>query len=262
RREHNLPGLAAAVVRGDRVVAEGVVGVRKLGEEARLTLGDRFRIGSCTKPMTILMILRLIAAGKLSFDTTLAEALPDVPMRDAYRKVTLAQLLTFTGGIAPYTRIGPKITPILFELKGSVAEQRQQFVKHVLQGEPGAQPGTTKACSNASFAVAALGASRRSGRPWEALMEEEVFRPLGMSKAGFGRPRNKERPNEPWSHIKGPTGYRPEPADLPAGPGVVLAGAGGGHRPIPHFPRFASYQLSAPPGEDALRQPATPRPSP
>jgi CubicO group peptidase (beta-lactamase class C family) len=259
RREHDLPGLAAAVVRGDRVVAQGVAGVRKLGEDARLTLGNRFQIGSCTKPMTILMILRLIAAGKLSFDTTLAEALPDVPMRDAYRKVTLAQLLTFTGGIPPYTRVGPKITPLLFELKGSVAEQRQQFVKHVLQEEPVAQPGTTKTYSNASFAVAALVASRRSGRPWEALMEEEVFQPLGMSNAGFGRPRSKERPNEPWSHLKGPSGYRPEPADWPAGPGVVLAGAGGVHCPIRDFARFASYQLSAARGKDALLKPATAR---
>jgi CubicO group peptidase (beta-lactamase class C family) len=257
RREHDLPGLAAAVVRGDRVMAEAVAGVRKLGEDAKLTLEDRFLIGSCTKPMTILMILRLIAAGKLSFETTLAEALPDVPMRDAYRRVTLAQLLTFTGGIQPYTRIGPKLTPVLFELQGSVAERRQRFVKQVLQEEPVVRPGTTKTYSNASFAVAALVASRRVGRPWEALMEQEVFQPLGMTKAGFGRPRSKERPNEPWSHIKGPDGYRPEPADRPEDPSAVLAGAGGVHCSIRDFAKFASYQLTAARGKDTLVKGAT-----
>jgi CubicO group peptidase (beta-lactamase class C family) len=256
RKEHDLPGLAAAVVRGDRVVAEGVAGVRHLGQVAKITLQDRFQLGSCSKPMTALMILRLIAAGKLSFDTTLAEALPDLPMNEAYGKVTLAQLLTFTGGIQPYTLIGPKLTPILFELKGSAS---QQFVKHVLKEDPVARPGTARKYSNASYAVAALVAARRAERTWEALMEGEVFKPLGLRAAGFGRPRTKERPNEPTFHIKGAAGYKPEPADRPALPAVALAGAGGIHCSIRDFARFASYELAAARGKDTLLAPATAR---
>jgi CubicO group peptidase (beta-lactamase class C family) len=88
------------------------------------------------------MIARVIDSGKLAFDTTLANALPNIAMRDDYRNVTVAQLLTFRGGIRAYTQIGPKETPILFQLKGSPAEQRQQFVTHVLQEEPVVKPGT------------------------------------------------------------------------------------------------------------------------
>ncbi len=256
RKEHDLPGMAAAVVRGPQVVAEGVAGVREVGKDARIALDDRFRLGSCTKRMTILMLLRLIMAGLLSFDLTLADALQDLPMREEYRPVTLGQLLSFTGGIPPYTQIGPKLTPVLFEGKGSLAEQRERFVKHVLQEEPVAKPGTERNYSNASYAVAALMASRRAGRPWEALLEEQVFKPLGMTSAGFGRPRSKERPNEPWLHARGPMGYRPEPAERPSDPGAVLAGAGGVHCSIRDFAKFASYELSAARGKDTLLKPA------
>jgi CubicO group peptidase (beta-lactamase class C family) len=256
RKDYQLPGLAAAIVRGNQIIAEGATGVRKVGTDDKITLEDQFPIGSCTKSMTAMMIARVIDSGKLSFDTTLADALPDIEMRDDYRKVTIAQLLTFTGGIQPYTRFGPGLTPILFELKGSAAQQREQFVKHVLQEKPVVKPGTERKYSNASFVVAALVASRRTGRAWEVLMEEEVFKPLRLTKVGLGRTRTKEHPNEPWLHRKGDKGYEPEPKEPPAGL-AALAGAGGVHCSIRDFARFASYQLLAAQGKDVLLKPVT-----
>src|SRR5262245_45751479 len=60
RKEHQLPGLAAAALRGDRVAAEGVAGVRRVGGEDRITPDDRFGLGSCTKRMTALLVARLV----------------------------------------------------------------------------------------------------------------------------------------------------------------------------------------------------------
>jgi CubicO group peptidase (beta-lactamase class C family) len=229
-----------------------------VGRDDKIRVEDRFAIGSCTKRMTAAMIGRVIDAGTLTFDTPLGDALPDVRMRDAYREVTIAQLLTFTGGIQPYTQIGPKLTPIVFETEGTPAERRERFVAHVLQEEPVAEPGTERVYSNASYVVAAFVASRRTGRRWEALLEEEVFRPLRMTRAGFGRPRSKERPNEPRQHIQGEKGYEPAPEEgRQADPGVVLAGPGGVHCSIRDFAEFAAYELAAARGHDPLLKPAT-----
>src|SRR5262249_4155832 len=147
---------------------------REVGKADKVALDDRFMIGSCTKRMTVLLAARLTDAGKLSFETTLAEALPDVPMRDAYRPVTVAQLLDFTGGIRPYTQISPRLTPVLFQ-EGTVAERRARFVKHLLQEEPVAKPGERSEYSNASYALVAVVAARRTGRDYAALMDEYVF---------------------------------------------------------------------------------------
>jgi CubicO group peptidase (beta-lactamase class C family) len=207
--------------------------------------------------MTALLVARLVDAGKLTFETTLADALPDVPMRDAYRPVTVAQLLTFTGGIQPYTRIGPRLTPVLFE-KGTAPERRKRFIEHLLQEEPVVKPGTAAEYSNASYALVAFVASRRTGRDYRALMEEYVFRPLGMTRAGLGRPRSKERPNEPWLHLKEDRGYVPEP-DVDRPPEAVFEAAGGVHCSIRDFARFAAYELAAARGKDPLLKPPTAR---
>jgi CubicO group peptidase (beta-lactamase class C family) len=256
RKEHGFPGLAAAAVRGDRIVAEGVAGVRRVGNDDKIMLDDRFAMASCTKRMTAAMIARVIDSGKLSFDTTLADALPGMPMRDDYKSVTVAQLLTFTGGIQPYLQIGEMLTPILFELKGSVAEQRKQFIKYVLQEEPIAKPGTESRYSNASYALVAFVAEQRTGKSWEALMQAEVFQPLGMTMAGFGRPRSKDRPNEPTLHSKTLAGFEPE-ADDRVNVMEVFAPAGNAHCSIRDFAKFAIYELASAQGKNSLLRPAT-----
>jgi len=228
-----------------------------VGKDDKIAVEDRFLIGSCTKRMTGLMICHLIDGGKLSFDTTLAEALPDVPMRDDYKPVTITQLLSFTGGIQPYTQITPRLTPIFFELKGSVAEQRDQFIKHVLQEEPIVKPGTERKYSNAGYVLLAMVAARSAKRAWEAVMQDEVFKPLQMASAGFGRPRTKDNPNEPALHAKGAGGYQPAPEERRIGPDQILAGAGGVHCAVRDFAKFAAYEMLAAQGKDTLLKPAT-----
>jgi CubicO group peptidase (beta-lactamase class C family) len=256
RKQYELPGLAAAAVRGPRIVAEGAAGVRRVGKRDKLTPNDRLALASCTKRMTSAMVARVIDTGKLTFETTLAEALPEIAMRDDYRKVTVAQLLTHTGGIQSYTKFTPQSGRFLMELKGSAAEQREQFIKHLLQEEPVAKPGTQRIYSNASYALVAFVAERRAERSWETLMQDEVFKPLGMSTAGFGRPVSQEHPNEPTLHRKGGQGYEPEPEGQP-NVMAVLAPAGDVHCSIRDFAKFAAYELEAAQGRDSLLKPAT-----
>jgi D-alanyl-D-alanine carboxypeptidase len=189
-------------------------------------------------------------------------------MRDVYRKVTLAQLLTFQGGIQPYTMIaGPQAQALFSNLKGSLTEQRLAFVRHVLNEEPAAEPGTGRNYSNASYAIAAFLAARRTDQEWESIMREQVFGPLGMTRAGFGRPSNADHPNEPWLHTNGAglrqkgkekgkqksasnEPYRPQPENVPE-PAAMVA-AGGVHCSIGDFCKFVAYELQSANGRDVL----------
>lgn len=254
RKKHDLPGMAVAVVRDGRVVAQGVAGVRELGKPDPIRINDRFSIGSCAKRMTVLLAIRLVDAGKLKFEANLGDLLPGVKMREEYRPVTLAQLLSFTGGIQPYEQIGPRITPILFE-PGSAKEARGKFVEHVLNEEPIGKIGAFR-YSNASYVVAGAVAERAGGARFETLMAEYVFQPLGMAHSAFGRPRTAERPAEPWQHARRGDRYQPIPVrDMPAE--RVMAAPGGVHCTIGDFAKFAAYKLAAARGKYALIQPAT-----
>src|SRR5436189_5937248 len=58
-------GMAAAVLRGERIIAQGDAGVRKRGTGQRITFDDRFHLGSCTKAMTATHVAQPVQAGKL-----------------------------------------------------------------------------------------------------------------------------------------------------------------------------------------------------
>src|SRR5882672_4345894 len=89
-------GIVAAVLRGERIIAQGVAGVRKRGTAERIRLDDRFHLGSCTKAMTATLAAMLVEEGKLNWTTTLGELFGDTvkPMHPAWEKVTLRQVLS------------------------------------------------------------------------------------------------------------------------------------------------------------------------
>src|SRR5271169_1360091 len=66
-------GTAAAVLRGERIIAQGVAGVRKRGSAEHITLDDQFHLGSCTKAMTATLVAMLAEEGRLNWTTTLGE---------------------------------------------------------------------------------------------------------------------------------------------------------------------------------------------
>src|SRR5262245_41445599 len=70
-------GMVAAVLRGTRIVAQGAAGVRKRGTAERITLEDRFQLGSCTKAMTATLVAMFVEEGRLNWTTTLGELLAD-----------------------------------------------------------------------------------------------------------------------------------------------------------------------------------------
>ena len=77
-----VPALAVVVMRDGEITDEAIAGVRAMGVEGDATLDDRFHIGSITKSMTATVIARLIELGELDWDTTIAEALPDMEVRE------------------------------------------------------------------------------------------------------------------------------------------------------------------------------------
>src|SRR6266436_4231017 len=64
REKHDLPALAAAVVRSQGTIAVAAVGMRKRGTDIQVTTDDQFHLGSATKPITAFLIAWLIEHGK------------------------------------------------------------------------------------------------------------------------------------------------------------------------------------------------------
>ncbi|MGH8060580.1 MAG: serine hydrolase domain-containing protein, partial [Pseudoxanthomonas sp.] len=62
----------------------------------------RFHIGSIGKTFTAVAIAQLVEARKLSWDTPLAQVVPEYPDRDAAKQITVWQLLHNTSGLGDF----------------------------------------------------------------------------------------------------------------------------------------------------------------
>ena len=150
RAKRKLPGLVAAIVEGDEVIAIGAAGVRKLESPEPITVDDKLHLGSCTKAMTATVLARLVERKQLAWESTLAQVFPELaPQLDVgYRDVTLEQLLKHRGGTPANVRWGA-----LGE--GTTTQQRVTLIKQVLVRPPKSAASTKYAYSNVGYAVAA-----------------------------------------------------------------------------------------------------------
>ena len=80
--ELNLPGLAVVVVAEVKVLVEGTYGEASPG--VPVSLDTPFRLGSTSKQFTGLAVQQLIAQGRLSLDTPVGAALPEVGQNAAW----------------------------------------------------------------------------------------------------------------------------------------------------------------------------------
>lgn len=201
RAKYHLPSLAASIVIGREVVVAVAVGQRKLGDPTPVTRNDRYQIGSVSKPMTATLIGALVEAGKMSFDDTIEHMFPELvgEIHPSYRKATVRQLLAHTSGL-PYgpAKKGPrKPTP---DPKQAIAN-RYYYVRHALTEKPEAKPGKKYVYSGGAI-IAVNYAERSLNTPYEDLMEQYVFRKLGMTTAGkFRMATMPDRMDGPWPHV-------------------------------------------------------------
>jgi CubicO group peptidase (beta-lactamase class C family) len=254
RAKHRLPGLAAAVVRGDRIVASGVTGVRRQGAADKLEPDDRFHIASCTKSMTATLAAMAVHNGQLNWTTSLADGLPTLgaKMRPEYRAVTLEQLLAHKAKIPAYTQFSPQRGEHLRALKGTATEQRLAFLGEVLgTDEPNTGTGNA-AYSNAGYAAVGAMLERAAETSWEELVRRELARPLGMKSLGFGYPATASTPNQPRGHSESDGRVVELPLDESRELAVCLWPAGAVHCSIRDLALYAADHLNGLRGRRAL----------
>lgn len=238
---HGIPGIAAVALRGDRIVAQGVAGVRKAGTTERITLADKFHLGSDTKAMTATLIARLVEDGKLEWEKPLPAIFrtPGHDFHPAWDEVTLAHVLAHRAGLAPNV-------PFLRAVRWAGSSeplpvQRANIVDATLASAPAEKPGAKMIYSNLGFIVAGAAAEKATGRAWEDLMREMIFQPLGLSSAGFGAPGTPGKIDQPWGHSSATKAVAPN--GLTADNPPFLGPAGTVHMSITDWAAFVALHL-------------------
>ncbi|MFT4254180.1 MAG: serine hydrolase domain-containing protein, partial [Caulobacter sp.] len=164
--------VSAAVAMDGRLVWSGAVGEADLEDHTPATPATRFRIGSVSKVLTAVALMRLREAGSLDLDVPIQTYVPSFPVKDG-GAVTARMLANHTSGLRHYqgreflnqTHYVDMLTPL------------EIFSKDPLLSLPGVQ------FHYSSYGYNLLGAAieRASGQPFATYMAERVLAPLDMT---------------------------------------------------------------------------------
>lgn len=217
-QEYNQPAMAAALVLGDNIAMQAAVGKNVYGEQDQVKADSRFHIGSITKSFTAVLVAMLVKEGKLDYNTTLGQILPDMPMRDEYKKVTIANLLDNKAGIIAMQLTAHEDPEIVNKLFMQIpteypdpTDQRREVVKLALSLEPIAEPGTKVVYSNVGWPIVGYVLEKITGESYEALLQKRIFDLLGMKTAKVGGwPASVSEPEQPRGHF-----YAPDQSGVP-----------------------------------------------
>jgi CubicO group peptidase (beta-lactamase class C family) len=202
RDRAGVPALAGGIILDGQLTEIAAVGVREQGGTKSVRADDVFHLGSNGKAMTATLAAILVERGVIKWTTTLEEAFPEFrrSMNVAYRKVTLEDLLNHRSGLP--TMPSDALSERVLAFKAPPMIVRWRFTPALLRESPVVPAGEFN-YSNVGYTVAAAMMERMAGRPYESMMSRFIFRPLGMTSAGFGEPpQAKGCLSNPVGHIE------------------------------------------------------------
>ncbi|MEA3175794.1 MAG: hypothetical protein QOF42_3205 [Gammaproteobacteria bacterium] len=177
RKEFNVPGIAVAVVKDQRVVFEQGFGTRNLASKKPVDRHTKFCIASITKSVTATAVEMLADRGKLKLDDRVIDHLPWFRLSDPYvtRELRIRDLLSHRSGL------GPHAGDLLFMPETTYSNR--QVVERL--GELPLASGVRDSFSyeNAMFAVASLVIEQVSSQGYADFVRAHIFSPLRMSDA-------------------------------------------------------------------------------
>src|SRR6201996_2666925 len=96
-----VPGLAVAVVYGDKTVFAQGYGVRRVGDVTKVDADTVFEIASVSKPLASTVVASLVGTGDVRWDDKIAVLDPEFALsdKDATAQVTVRDLFAHRSGL-------------------------------------------------------------------------------------------------------------------------------------------------------------------
>jgi D-alanyl-D-alanine carboxypeptidase len=157
------------------------------------------RVASVAKAFSGAVTLSLVRSGDLELDDTIGELLPGQPA--TWSQVTLRQLLGHTSGLPDFSLTQAFARDFSADVMRRFTPQ--ELLGYVAGAPLAFTPGSRYEYSNTDNIVAALMAEAATGRSYDRLLRERVYRPLGMRSTSL--PLGSRLPR-PFAH-----GYAPDP---------------------------------------------------
>jgi len=178
-QDHDVPGLAVAIIRDGKV--EQMISRGRLRRDGSKKIDEQtlFQLGSLSKSFTGIIARGLVKDNKLDVDRSIIDFLPETLTAKTVEKlkpITVRDLLHHRSGIPnrakSVTRVGndPMVS----------GYSEANLLKDLEQAKLDFIPGERFSYSNVGFGVAGYVLERAAGKSYEQLVQKYVAAPLGM----------------------------------------------------------------------------------
>ena len=184
REAADVPGVSVVLFDGSGVLIEGGFGVRERGRPEPVTADSLYIVASNTKPLTTLLLAKLVDEGRFGWDTAVTQIYPAFRIGDP--GVTSRILLKHL--VCACTGLPRQDLEWLFTFDRS-SPQGQLDVLATMK--PTTDFGALYQYSNPLASAAGYIGARTIkpdgdlGQAYDDVMRDKVFRPLGMSRTTF-----------------------------------------------------------------------------
>lgn len=188
-----VPGVAVALIQDGKIVAAKGYGLRKLGDSTLVDKDTVFAVASVTKSFTAAVVATLVDEHKLTWDDLVKKYLPDLQLIDP----RLTDELTIRDLLAQRTCIESKnLLTWNSPLNRAQVIQRMRYLKQVCRFRSRFE------YNNLNFMLAGAVAESASGQSWQQLVQERIFRPLGMRSSTVSSDEAAKNSNLATPYIK------------------------------------------------------------
>ena len=203
-----VPGGAYAVVSDEGIDAAGV---GRAGG-ARASAKTPFVIGSTTKSITALAVMRLVDSGKVALETPVRDFVPELSLAEGedVDAITVRHLLQQTSGLDDLSGGA---------LLASAADGTPlEAVAELKDASLASPPGETWRYANVNYVLAGLVVERASGMSYADYVDQRIFAPLGMhDSTAAGQPSDATPGHKFWFGIPISAGPIVRQAEMAAG---------------------------------------------
>ena len=193
RQAWEVPGMAIAVVKDDKIVFARGYGVRKVGDATPVDEKTQFAIGSSSKAFTSAAIAILVDEGKLKWDDRVTKYLPEFETYDPYvtRELTIRDLLTHRSGLERGD-----------QLWYGTENSREEILRRTRYIKPTWSLRSTFGYQNLMYLAAGQVVEKVTGKTWDQFVAERIFAPLGMTSSNTSISAFKNGDNVSTPHSK------------------------------------------------------------
>ncbi len=192
-RRSGVPGIAAAVVQGDRLLYAKGFGVRDVNTRVPVNKHTVFQLASVSKSLSSTVVSGAVGRGFVKWTDPVVKYLPDFALADPYvtAHVSLANMFAHRSGLPEH--VGDLLEDLGYE---------QDYILNRLRLEPLEPFRDSYAYTNFGLTAAAESTAAAASRTWADLADDLLFDPLGMRASSFRYSDFLQEANRTAMHVR------------------------------------------------------------